>query len=229
MIAAVLTTCAAFVPLAFIEGRIGTILGVLPVVVICALSVLAGRGLPHPARAPRATCRASRRRPSDGPTAGFNEAKHHLFERLLPGLLERQLRWLLHWRYAVAALCLHAPPLRRRAPGRRRRPVRAPAGHRRGDRRRRASRWPPARPRRRRCAMLGIAERTAGAHPEVATVFTVIGSSFGDRGRRSRPTPPPWVSWSSSSSRPTSGRRRGWRPASASSPTCGARPPDCPG
>ena len=30
--------------------------------------------------------------------------------------------------------------------------------------------------------MLGIAERAAGAHPEVATVFTVIGSAFGDHG-----------------------------------------------
>ncbi|MHC4731589.1 MAG: efflux RND transporter permease subunit, partial [Planctomycetota bacterium] len=39
VIAAVLTTMAAFAPLGFLEGRVGTFLRVLPVVVVCALSV----------------------------------------------------------------------------------------------------------------------------------------------------------------------------------------------
>ena len=39
VVAAVLTTCAAFLPLMFIPGRIGSFLGVLPIVVLSALGV----------------------------------------------------------------------------------------------------------------------------------------------------------------------------------------------
>ncbi len=103
VVAAVLTTCVAFLPLAFIDGRMGNFLGVIPIVVICALGfslIEAFFVLPaHLAHTPKQgkgwLSRAYGR---------FNEAKHKLFEQTLPDLMEKQLRFFLRWRYATAAV-----------------------------------------------------------------------------------------------------------------------------
>ena len=101
VVAAVLTTCVAFVPLAFIESRMGASLSVLPVVVVCALLVsvleaffILPAHLRHRPHGPRGRIASTWGR--------INVAKHALFERVLPALLERRLRWSLRWRYAVA-------------------------------------------------------------------------------------------------------------------------------
>ena len=180
VVAAVLTTIAAFIPLALIEGRIGSMLGVLPVVVICALSfslveaffILPAHLRHLPPRPRTALGRAYAR---------FNEAKHRLFEQILPGILERQLRFILRWRYAAAALSFTL--------------LLSAAGLLIGgvvpfvllqdtDAETATARLETAAgtPEEETLRMLGVAERATGAHPEVATVFTVIGSAFGDHG-----------------------------------------------
>ncbi len=180
VVAAVLTTCVAFIPLAFIEGHIGYMLGVLPVVVICALSFslveaffILPAHLRHLSPRPRTAIGRAYGR--------FNEAKHHLFERILPGILEIQLRWLLRWRYATAAVSLTL--------------LLAAAGLLVGgvvpfvllqdtDAETATARLETAAgtPEEETLRMLGIAERATAGHAEVATVFTVIGSAFGDHG-----------------------------------------------
>ena len=112
VIGAVLTTIFAFLPLMFIEGRIGSFLGVLPVVVIFALGVSLLEGfviLPgHLAH------KGSRLGTWLGGPLGplvrglgrWGEARHWLFERALPNLLERQLRFLLRWRYVSIAFAV---------------------------------------------------------------------------------------------------------------------------
>ncbi len=105
VVAAVMTTICAFLPLAFIEGRMGTFLQVMPMVVIAALAVSLFEGfliLPgHLAHKPKP-------HPKPGPVRRFlrrmSNFRHHVFENVLPGILERQLRFLLRWRYATAAL-----------------------------------------------------------------------------------------------------------------------------
>ncbi len=180
VVAAVLTTCVAFAPLAFIEGRMGTFLGVLPVVVVCALSVSLVEAfyiLPaHLAHAPKK---------GTGPIARaydrFNEAKHYLFEVLLPGILERQLRFILRWRYISAAVALAA--------------LVAAAGlvaggvvpfvllqHTDAETVTASLEMTAGTPEEETLATLGIAERAAAAQPEVSSAFSVHGAMFGDWG-----------------------------------------------
>ena len=115
VVASVMTTVLAFLPLMFIAGRMGKFLGVLPVIVIAALCVslldaflmLPGH-LAHPTRLWRgewlpapvrlAWARLSARRDRD-------------MNQRLPDAYERLLRGALRWRYpvlggTVAALCL---------------------------------------------------------------------------------------------------------------------------
>ncbi len=180
VLAAVLTTCVAFLPLAFIGGRMGNFLGVLPVVVICALgaSLLeAFYVLPsHLAHAPRKPNGRFARA-----YARFNEAKHTLFEEILPGVLERQLRWHLRWRYVTMAAALVVLLVAAGLVAGGRIPfvllqqtdaetitakVEMAAGT----------------PEEETLRVLEKAEAAAAAQPEVSTVFTVLGTSFGDRG-----------------------------------------------
>ena len=144
-------------PLAFIEGPHGQqFLGVMPKVVICALGRLPRRGLPDPARPPRAHAR--KRAPSEpGPIGGpscarFGERAPQVSSRTGCRASSRsKLRFLLRWRYATAAVgARHAShwssglvaggviPF-----------VFLPAGRRR-DGHRRSWRWPRARPKRSR-------------------------------------------------------------------------------
>lgn len=106
VLAAVLTTVIAFLPLAYIGGRIGTFLGVLPIVVIAALTVslveayiiLPGH-LGHVAPDRPEAERSPLRRKWDA----FQEWKNGALERNLTGALERLLRFTLHWRYVALA------------------------------------------------------------------------------------------------------------------------------
>jgi len=112
VVAAVLTTIAAFLPLAFMEGRMGTFLGVMPKVVICALAVSLVEAfiiLPgHLAHTPK-------RRKDPGPVrkalSKFGQMRHRIFEGWLPDALEWHLRFLLRWRYAAAAVALAMLPV----------------------------------------------------------------------------------------------------------------------
>jgi len=103
VVAAVLTTCVAFVPLAFIKSRMGASLAVLPVVVNCALLFSLCEAffiLPAHLRHRPTAYRARLARWWER----FNEAKHHFFERVLPAQLDRKLRFVLRWRYAAAGV-----------------------------------------------------------------------------------------------------------------------------
>jgi len=106
VLAAVLTTIAAFLPLMWIEGRIGTFLGVLPIVVIAALGVsLVEAFIILPCHLghirnrdllryfPRAKAFFGR----------IDERRTHFFENWLPDIYERGLRVVLHWRYVSMA------------------------------------------------------------------------------------------------------------------------------
>jgi multidrug efflux pump subunit AcrB len=110
VLAAVLTTILAFVPLMFIEGKIGAFLGVLPLVVIAALGVsLIEAFIILPMHLAHARERGVLKRWAPRVHAWgqrFHARKLRLFEVTLPGALERVLRLALHWRYATAALAV---------------------------------------------------------------------------------------------------------------------------
>ena len=180
VVAAVLTTCVAFIPLAFIEGRMGNFLGVIPVVVICALGFSLLEGffvLPaHLAHAPKQgkswLARAYGR---------FNEAKHKLFEQMLPNVLEFQLRFFLRWRYVTAGLALGA--------------VLVAAGLITGgfvpfqllqdtdaETVTASLEMAAGTPEEKTLLTLATVEAIAASMPEVDSVFSVLGSSFSDRG-----------------------------------------------
>ena len=108
---AVLTTIAAFMPLMFIRGQIGDFMGVLPLVVIAALSVSLTEALlilpAHLASLP------PRDRDDRDPEHrrgvvtrvmhGLRIAQEHLVKNILGGYYERALRFLLSWRYVTLA------------------------------------------------------------------------------------------------------------------------------
>ncbi len=106
VLAAVLTTIFAFVPLAFIEGNIGTFMRQLPIVVIAALAVslieafvILPAHLAHErkgvTRLPRFMQAVSKR---------IVAMRAALFETTIPGHYERLLRFVLRWRYAFVAI-----------------------------------------------------------------------------------------------------------------------------
>ncbi len=184
VITAVLTTCAAFGPLAFIEGRMGDFLGVLPGVVICALGVslieaflILPRHLAHGRHGP----------PSDNAFSRFfakwRTVRHRFFEETLPGILGRSLRFLIRWRYVSVATMFVTVILM--------------AGLVVGgivpfvllqdtDAETITSKLEMAAgtPEARTIETLSRIEQIVAAQPEVGTVFTVVGTSFGDRGRQ---------------------------------------------
>lgn len=189
VLAAVATTMAAFLPLMFMEGRMGQFLGVLPQVVIAALTVslfeaflvlpshLAHR--PGKARAPGAVRRALGR---------FSERRHRFFEEVLPDLLDRQLRFVLRWRYAclsaTVALLLAAFGLI--AGGivpfilMQQTDAETITAH---------LEMSAGTPELETVRALAQIEAAALATPEVSTVFSVLGASFGDRGRQNSSDP----------------------------------------
>ena len=111
VIVAVCTTIGAFIPLMFIEGRMGDFMGVLPVIVMCALSVSlieAFSILPaHLAGAlkPIANNGAPGRLPSWlGRVAGpLRRAEKHFMLDVLGTRYERLLRLAVNYRYVTLA------------------------------------------------------------------------------------------------------------------------------
>lgn len=105
VLAAVITSVIAFAPLAFMEGVWGDFLGVIPIVVISALSIslieafiILPSHLGHVRRPRKGTA---------GPIRSFIErfgaARDHLLGDRLRDGFERLLRFLLRWRYATLA------------------------------------------------------------------------------------------------------------------------------
>ena len=112
VVAAVLTTIAAFLPLAFIEGTMGSFLGVMPMVVICALSVsLIEAFVVLPGHLAHSSEDDKRRTRFGTAMASIGQLRHKVFEGWMPNLLEKQLRFLLRWRYAAAAVALAMLPV----------------------------------------------------------------------------------------------------------------------
>ncbi|MDJ0523689.1 MAG: efflux RND transporter permease subunit [Planctomycetota bacterium] len=189
VVAAVLTTCAAFAPLAFIEGRMGTFLGVLPQVVVAALFVSLFEGfliLPgHLAHKPKVRKEPGRVRRA---LNAFGEARHRFFEKTLPNFMEVQLRFMLRWRYATAGLALAMLPVVAGLvasglvpfvflPDTDAETLTADLEMAAGT------------PEEETQRILGIIEELARDKPEIASTFSVIGASFGERGRQAASDP----------------------------------------
>jgi multidrug efflux pump subunit AcrB len=106
VLAAVLTTIAAFLPLMWLEGRVGTFLGVLPLVVISALGVsLIEAFIILPSHLGHIRQR-DLLRPFPRLKALFlrlRDIRHDLLDVRLPRVYERGLRVVLRWRYASMA------------------------------------------------------------------------------------------------------------------------------
>jgi multidrug efflux pump subunit AcrB len=185
VVAAVLTTCAAFAPLAFMGGRIGDFLGVLPPVVICALGlslveaflILPGH-LSHTMRAQREGTPPWWRRVG----LAIRSARHRFFEGILPNLLEKSLRLMLPWRYVVVAFAISTLTVAFGLVAGGLVPfvliqdtdaesVTATLEMAAGT------------PEQETVRTLRRIESLASKQPEVRTIFTVLGSSFSDRGK----------------------------------------------
>lgn len=189
VVAAVTTTIVAFLPLAFIEGNIGTFMRQLPIVVIAALSVSLVEAfliLPaHLAHEPRA-----RRLPAFFATISDRVVamRSALFETTMPALYERFLRLVLHWRYLSLAVVTCAAML----------VVGLVAGG-----------FVPfvfiqesdaetlnidiemvaGTPEERTLEVIDRLEKMVMEAPEVGSVFSVLGASFTDRGRQTPADP----------------------------------------
>jgi HAE1 family hydrophobic/amphiphilic exporter-1 len=104
VLAAVLTNVAAFVPLAFIEGRIGALLAQVPIVMSIAsmVSLLEAFAI-LPAHLAHRRDRGLLERSSltRWLRQRVNQWKHQAFERSLPSLYHGLLRRSIPWRYSV--------------------------------------------------------------------------------------------------------------------------------
>ncbi|MBN2445905.1 MAG: efflux RND transporter permease subunit [Phycisphaerae bacterium] len=113
---AVLTTIGAFVPLMFIEGRIGDFMGVLPIVVMCALSISLLEALAllpsHLSEALRHLPRRSRddaAQPVSRSWLGrFRARQQHVVSTALPHHYEHLLRLATRYRYVTLAVAIGA-------------------------------------------------------------------------------------------------------------------------
>ncbi|RMF70785.1 MAG: efflux RND transporter permease subunit, partial [Planctomycetota bacterium] len=113
VIIAVTTTIAAFAPLLFVEGRIGDFMGVLPVVVMCALSVSLLEALSilpaHLAKSLKPIRNGGdhnkgRARPFLARLVNsFRGAEAHVVKDVLGAWYERLLRLAIAYRYVVIA------------------------------------------------------------------------------------------------------------------------------
>jgi multidrug efflux pump subunit AcrB len=194
VVAAVLTTVVAFLPLAFMPGRIGTFLGVLPIVVIFALGVSLFEGfvvlpshLAH-VRAPATSGPRAALARLLGPVARFGARRHHLFEVVLPRWHGRVVARLVRWRYvaiaASIALLLLAVGL-----------VRGGfvpftlLGSNDAETVSVKLEMAAGTPEERTWEVLGQLEALFRAEPEVRTVFAVQGVSFAERGRETPSDP----------------------------------------
>jgi len=106
VVAAIATTMVAFAPLAFLDGRLGAFLQVLPIVVVCALGVsLLEAFIILPAHLGHAAEHGS-----NAPHTAFGRMAHRiggwrelLLEQKFPAAFGRVLRVTLKWRYMTLA------------------------------------------------------------------------------------------------------------------------------
>jgi multidrug efflux pump subunit AcrB len=185
VVAAILTTIAAFLPLGFISGRVGAFMSVFPVVVISALAVSLVEALvilpahlghlkggDRPSRFPRLAAGLERMR----------RTRRGILEVRLPNLLERVLRFVLRWRYAsmTAAAGLSFAVAGLIAGGMVEFVLLQDAD---------AEtvvidlEMAAGTPEERTIEVVGMIERAALGLPEVEGVFSVVGTSFGDWGQ----------------------------------------------
>ena len=190
VVAAVMTTIAAFLPLAFIEGKMGAFLGVLPMVVICALLVSLFEGfliLPgHLAHEWKLF--SGEGGPIRRGLSRFVALRHTFFEQVLPSILERQLRFVLRWRYVAAACAIALLPV---AFGLVAGGVVPFVFLQEVDAETVTAKLEMAAgtPEDVTVQTLARIEKMALAKPEVKSVFTVVGASFNDRGRETASDP----------------------------------------
>ncbi|MEE9129170.1 MAG: efflux RND transporter permease subunit [Phycisphaerales bacterium] len=111
VVATVLTSIVAFLPLRFIQGQIGDLIGALPVVVSCALAFsLVEAVLILPSHMGHSLLRRDRTRPGRFAQRirRFEVARDHLImDRIVPSYA-RLLAFLLRYRYATLAAALAA-------------------------------------------------------------------------------------------------------------------------
>jgi HAE1 family hydrophobic/amphiphilic exporter-1 len=119
VVIAVATTIGAFLPLMFIEGRIGDFMGVLPIVVMSALLISLVEALMILPAHMAETVRPMRPRPENGnppPSAGgirgflqtLRAYQHRIFGTQLQGQFERLVRTATHYRYVTLACAVAA-------------------------------------------------------------------------------------------------------------------------
>ncbi|HED53800.1 MAG TPA: efflux RND transporter permease subunit [Phycisphaerales bacterium] len=113
VVATVLTTVCAFLPLALIQGEIGDFLEVLPIVVVCALGVsLIESLLILPSHMGHSLLKVDRRR-AKGQTgrlarieSGFDNARDAFFNKMLIPAYLRLLRLAIRFRYVTTAIAI---------------------------------------------------------------------------------------------------------------------------
>ncbi len=112
---AILTTIGAFAPLLFVKGQIGDFMSVLPMVVLCALSVSLCEALvilpAHLAHIPPHRSDAElKSRGKIGLVRGFLErlsaAQERMIKWVINGAYDRLLRFTLRWRYVTLTAAL---------------------------------------------------------------------------------------------------------------------------
>ncbi len=185
---AVLTTIAAFLPLMFLGGRVGGILGVLPIVVIAALGMSLFEAftiLPaHLAHKSRGVSRNALVRT----LSRWGEARHRFIERRMPEALARVLAVCFRWRYVTLAAVFGSTVLVFGLVAGGQVPLvllqdndaetvvldlEMAAGTREAD----------------TVRVVAQLEELVAAAPEVRSVFSVVGTSFSDRGRQTPADP----------------------------------------
>ena len=110
VVCAIVTTIVAFAPLLFIEGQMGDFMGVLPVIVICALTVSLFEALSilpsHLAEWLKPVRPVAANRPSNGTERWFErvrKAQAYVLKTVLLGGYERLLRKAVSYRYVTIA------------------------------------------------------------------------------------------------------------------------------
>ena len=191
IMAAILTTIGAFVPLLFVGGQMGKFLAVLPQVVIAALLVsMVEAFVVLPCHlATRHRGRGAAVLPFVGRFAKrASEVRHRVFEEWMPRHLETALRFVIRWRYAVSGVLLGAVILTAGLVAGGLVPfvfiqtedaesvlvnLEMAAGT----------------PQAVTDATLGEIEALALAYDEVSSVYAVVGTSFGERGQEQAADP----------------------------------------
>lgn len=183
VVATVLTTMAAFAPLGFLEGRVGAFLSVLPVVVVCALSVsLIEAFVVLPAHLAH-----REKQPGEGRLgrllAAVGRRKRAILEDWIPAVFARSLRVVLTWRYVTCAAALAIVLITAGV-------VRSGLvpfvllGSMDAETVQVDLEMAPGTSEAETTAVLSRIEELAGAYPEVGTCFTVVGTAFQDGRRR---------------------------------------------